>query len=382
MIRRSFRRAKGIALIVLVTIICMLLLAALFMASGLYNVAASERHFTITSKLIAFTLRRSVTTHSLFVETAKRSDHDLVPLGANHFASACAPCHGSPTEQRNPVALNMAPEPPPLRDAGSKWTPEQLFWIVKHGLKYTGMPAWPGEGRDDEVWAVVAFLLRLPDIDQTEYRRLVGAAGRAETLEHSKPIFADPRESLSRSCSRCHGTAGGPPVSRRVPALHSQSAAYLERALEEYRNGTRSSGFMEPIAAALTANESRALAEQYAKADPIPGASIAEDPASFERGRSIAHRGVRESGIPPCLACHSGRASRQFPILGGLSAEYMKGQLSLWRKGLRNRTAYGAIMAVIANRLNEEQIRDVTLYLDSLRDKRDTPAQRPGEESE
>jgi hypothetical protein len=55
---------------------------------------------------------------------------------------------------------------------GHRYTPEQLFSIVKHGIKFTGMPAWPVQQRDDEVWAMVAFLRRLPDLDAAGYRRL------------------------------------------------------------------------------------------------------------------------------------------------------------------------------------------------------------------
>ena len=372
-----FRRAKSIALIVLATLVSLALLAAAFIASGLYNVAASESHFAVTTKLLAVTLRRSVETHSLSVE-GMPSDEDLVPLGANHFAAACAPCHGSPAARRNPVVLNMLPAPPPLGEVASRWSPEQLFWIVRHGFKYTGMPAWPGEGRDDEVWALVAFLQRLPNIGEAQYRELTGAAGISDRTEGPMPTFADPGANLARSCARCHGAEGAPPVSRRVPALHGQSAAYLERALREYRDGTRSSGFMEPVAAALASGEIEAIVEDYAGYDRIGSPAVAKDAESLERGRLIAQNGVRESGIPPCLACHSGRASKQFPVLAGLSAEYMTGQLSLWRRGLRDRSAYGAIMAVIANRLSDRQIRDVTGYLESLRDARPADAPDPG----
>ncbi|WP_162917519.1 c-type cytochrome [Dongia deserti] len=362
------RRWKLIGLVALGTVALLIFLAAIFMASGVYNVAASERHFLVTNKLLAFTLQRSIETHSMFVEVPKQNEEDLVPLGANHFSSACALCHGSPTERRNAVVLRMLPTPPPLKEAATKWTPAQLFWIVKHGLKYTGMPAWPGAQRDDEVWAVVAFLRRLPDMDRAEYRRLVRAEPRTESEERS-PLVFEQKEELPHFCSRCHGTASTLPASRRVPALHGQSAGYLKRALEEYRNGTRSSGFMEPVATNLTAAQIDSLSNEYAERDPIHTAPVPKDSRSLKRGRAIAEIGIRESGIPPCLACHSGRASKQFPILRGLSADYMMGQLSLWRRGLRDETAYGAIMAVIANRLNQQQIRDVTAYLESLQNK-------------
>ena len=55
----------------------------------------------------------------------------------------------------------MLPPPPELSKAAKEWKDEELFWIVKHGIKYTGMPSWVAAERDDEVWSVVAFLKRL-----------------------------------------------------------------------------------------------------------------------------------------------------------------------------------------------------------------------------
>ena len=71
----------------------------------------------------------------------------------------------------------MTPPPPELTGRVSRYKAEELFSIVKHGIKFTGMPAWPVQQRDDEVWAVVAFLRRMPEVDAAEYRRLAYGYG-------------------------------------------------------------------------------------------------------------------------------------------------------------------------------------------------------------
>ena len=58
----------------------------------------------------------------------------------------------------------------PMR--GALYTPGELFWIVKHGIKSTGMPAW-SDHSDDEIWATVAFLENLPGLSEPDYARLV-----------------------------------------------------------------------------------------------------------------------------------------------------------------------------------------------------------------
>ena len=66
----------------------------------------------------------------------------------------------------------MVPAPPVLADVVDDWNSRELFWIVKHGIKYTAMPAWSTQRRDDEVWAMVAFLQQLPRMEAPHYREL------------------------------------------------------------------------------------------------------------------------------------------------------------------------------------------------------------------
>ncbi|MFN2428348.1 MAG: cytochrome c, partial [Candidatus Binatia bacterium] len=81
--------------------------------------------------------------------------------------------------QQPRIAAAMTPKPPDLRTVALTFDPEELFYIVKHGIKFTGMPAWPALERDDEVWAVVAFLRMLPTLDPGEYLELTGMARAA-----------------------------------------------------------------------------------------------------------------------------------------------------------------------------------------------------------
>src|SRR5687768_14177042 len=147
----------------------------------------------------------------------------------------------------------MTPTPPELRQRLSRWDSEELFSIVKHGLKFTGMPAWPAQQRDDEVWAMVAFLQQFPALDAAEYLRLTGgeAPGPAEAalmgaFEGSEAA----RATLRDSCARCHG-ADGLGRDAAFPSLAGQPSAYLREALRAYARGERHSGIMQPVAAGL-----------------------------------------------------------------------------------------------------------------------------------
>ncbi|MGY3622520.1 c-type cytochrome [Bradyrhizobium sp. USDA 10063] len=347
------------------TLLTLAVIAALGVASGLYSVAASRGHFALMRWTLDFAMRRSVATHSVLIRAPPLDRPDMVSLGAGHFDGGCAPCHGSPGEPSNPTVERMLPPPPSLSQAASSWSDAELFWIVKNGIKYTGMPSWVALEREDEVWAMVAFLRALPGMRADEYRKLARVAAPGEDRAGSELAkFGSGTKAIS-VCVRCHGNESQPPSSRLVPVLSGQSAVYLEAALRQYANGWRVSGIMQPVTAELGDGAVAKLAEYYAGLAASRVAPHARPaPEQIARGKSIATAGIPSEGIPPCLACHTGAAA-SFPRLVGQHAPYITEQLRLWQRGLRNRTAHGAIMAAIARRLSEQQIEDVAAFLES-----------------
>ena len=148
-------------------------LAAFVVAwSGLCDLAANRGHLAVVQWFLDFGLRNSVATHAVAVQTPPLDNPDLVRLGAAYFHRGCAYCHGAPGIPVNPIARDMLPSPPDLSASMRPWKERELFWIVEHGLKYTGMPGWVAPEREDEIWAVVAFLKRLPTLDARSYRDL------------------------------------------------------------------------------------------------------------------------------------------------------------------------------------------------------------------
>jgi cytochrome c553 len=240
------------------------------------------------------------------------------------------------------LTRHMLPVPPDLETRGQRWSDEELFWIVLHGLKFTAMPAWSTQERGDEVWSMVAFLRRLPSLDAEAYRALAGGGAGG-------------------SCAQCHGAEGTGPVSRFIPILHGQSEAYLTRALQEYRDGKRASGIMQPEAYALPDAEILRLARFYAGLSP-PATTI--QPGDQTAGETIATAGIPAQNVPACLSCHSG--TTPYPILAGQPAPYLESQLALWRRGVRGNTAHGVIMAAIGSRLTAEQARAVAQYFEAM----------------
>lgn len=348
---------------------------------GLYNIAASRSHWQITEWFLTFTMRNSVETQSMNVTAPPLDDPALIRRGAGHFQGGCAPCHGAPGEPQSPIARQMLPEPPYLAALDQwtqPWDAAELFWIVKHGLKYTGMPAWPALEREDEVWAVVAFLQRLPELSPQTYRLWARgeAALAARTAQENAKLLAlaGPVGDSVAACARCHGFDGAGVGIGAFPRLSDLSAEYLHQALETYAIGARPSGIMQPVAAELSESEMRELATYYAGiADaPYPPAPTlqAADAELLRLGEALVTDGLPEAGIPACSTCHGPQAVADnplYPALAGQYPEYIALQLELWQRDARGDSPYSEIMATIADNMSEAQIRAVALYYGALR---------------
>jgi cytochrome c553 len=342
-------------------------------ASGFIPIKASSGHWEITVWFLQFAKDRSVATHTLALETPSLDEPWLVLKGAGHYEIGCRPCHGSPELHHPRIAQRMLPVPPYLPQTISKWQPEELFYMVKHGIKFTGMPAWPSQQRDDEVWAMVAFLLAFPDLDAEKYRQLV--TGEAAASEEVVPPVAslEPEVTpgtVTKSCAPCHGVDGLGREVAAFPKLAGQRPVYFAASLEAYARGERHSGIMEPIAAALTSEQIRELARHYeSQKAPTPSVPSEQATQSIERGRMIAQRGIPPQDVPACVDCHGPSETPRNPIyprLAGQHADYLVLQLKLFKEEQRGGTAYVHLMRHVAGGLNAEQMHDVAHYYGSL----------------
>lgn len=349
-------------------------LGLIIMASGIVPVRASDGHWGITRAVLSFASRRSVETHAIGTRVPDLEEPALIVRGGGHYDRGCQPCHGAPGEPSSLIARALTPTPPYLPQVVPQWTPAELFQIVRHGLKMTGMPAWPAGGRDDEVWAVVAFLLRLPELGAAEYQRVTwGDAPRRDELAGVD------RPQLVPSCAQCHGEDGMGRGIGAIPRLAGQSPAYLEGALRAYATGARPSGIMGSVAVDLDEITRRELALWYARLEPSAAGSAQRPGGAEERsgvrsdvldlGERIARVGVPERKVPSCVECHGpGDSPRNphYPSLAGQYADYLDLQLTLFREERRGGSDYAHIMRQVVHSLETEEARAVAAWYASM----------------
>lgn len=145
--------------------------AAVMVYGGFYNVAATEQHTQPVFSLLETAMRQSVRLRARGIEPPPLDDERLVLRGAGCFRDKCVQCHGAPGVAQGDIGKSMQPLPGPLVDARQHWTARELYWVTKHGIKMSGMPAWEFRLSDEDLWAVVAFLEKLPDLTPQQYAR-------------------------------------------------------------------------------------------------------------------------------------------------------------------------------------------------------------------
>ncbi|MDR5880514.1 MULTISPECIES: cytochrome c [unclassified Caballeronia] len=158
--------------------------ATAFVLSGNYNMGADAPHWPLTYKILQTLRMRSIDAHSKDIVPPNLNSPDLILKGAGQYAAMCVTCHLAPGVKDSELAPGLYPQPPEL--AKSQLDPRSAFWVIKHGLKMSAMPAW-GKTHDDEtIWSMVAFVNKLPSMSAQEYKEMVAKAPRDEEMEGMK----------------------------------------------------------------------------------------------------------------------------------------------------------------------------------------------------
>jgi mono/diheme cytochrome c family protein len=149
--------------------------AGAFVWSGAYNFAADDPHWPLTERVVETARDRSIEAKLSGITVPDLKDESLIRAGAGNYDAMCAECHLEPGEDHTELSVGLYPAPPNL-GRGPVEDPAESFWIIKHGIKMTGMPAWGKSMEDEDIWGMVAFLQRLPGMSADQYDELVEAS--------------------------------------------------------------------------------------------------------------------------------------------------------------------------------------------------------------
>ena len=147
---------------------------------GWYYVGATKHHFQPVYSLLEQGMHYSVRRNARDIVVPPLGAPAQLLRGAAVYRDNCAQCHGGPGFAQSPIGMSMQPVPGPLVDAGTHWKDRELYWITRHGIKMSGMPAWEYHLSDADIWAAVAFIGTLPGLSAQDYRTITAPAGKVE----------------------------------------------------------------------------------------------------------------------------------------------------------------------------------------------------------
>jgi mono/diheme cytochrome c family protein len=201
------------------------------MLSGIYPLQADRPHFAPIRWLLEIGRTRSVRFHSRGITVPYLGQGSLIKNGFFLYRKNCQPCHGAPGVAADQIGLGINPKPPQLSTVAGDLSNAEIYWVVSHGLKMSGMPAFAPRLSNTDRWGIVAFVRRLSVLSPADYQRLTAAAdqgleltgwGSDDDQGFAQITNANPekgKQLLARyGCITCHAVPGlssahvGPPL--------------------------------------------------------------------------------------------------------------------------------------------------------------------------
>ena len=160
-----------IGLIIAATIVVQVIGAGLFIESGMYDIGADDHHTKTVLALIERLRERSIGVRVRPTNMPALDDSKRIAVGAERYSALCVGCHLAPGVSKSAIRAGLYPHPPSLSQEEVQDS-QRAFWIIKHGIKMSAMPAWGKSMDDTAIWDIVAFVRAMPDMTPEAYQQL------------------------------------------------------------------------------------------------------------------------------------------------------------------------------------------------------------------
>lgn len=145
--------------------------AALVLSAGVFNVAATATPSAVEHYIAGVAVSRSVALRAPKHENPVK-DKAAFEKGLTIYAEACAQCHGGPDVEPLDYFTTLNPPAPELDHFADHWSDGELFWIAKHGIRMTGMPAFGTIYSDEKLWQLVYFLRKADSLSAEHQQKM------------------------------------------------------------------------------------------------------------------------------------------------------------------------------------------------------------------
>lgn len=210
-----------------------------FAYSGIYPIGADVPHNTATHWLLETLRERATERASENIVVPDLDDPQMLASGGADYNEMCSGCHMKPGRDQSEIRQGLYPQPPDLASRGGhpkadeRATAKQ-FWIIKHGIKASAMPAWGLTHDDARIWAMVAFIRRLPELTPDQYQILAAREeGASEEHGHGETTQAHAAGNATSATDSMADAEPAKVVERFQQALSSGDTATALSLLDE-----------------------------------------------------------------------------------------------------------------------------------------------------
>jgi len=155
---------RKILLGAVLTLALMFLSALVVTRLGLMPVSADGTHSRLEARIMPAVLHASIVRHAPGETNPVALNEDHLKAGVDTYKAMCARCHSKPDGEASVYGQSFYPPAPQIPKGMSEYTDSQLFWVIKHGIRNTGMPAWGTMLSDEEIWQLVSLLKNSQDL--------------------------------------------------------------------------------------------------------------------------------------------------------------------------------------------------------------------------
>jgi mono/diheme cytochrome c family protein len=164
--------------IIVATLAAEFLIAIIFINSGLYNVSVTSPDPRPLRWVFSRTSDNSVEHHAKGIAVPSLTDSSMINEGFDHYDEMCVGCHGAPGIERSEIGKGLYPHGPNLAHSAKELEPAEMFWVVKNGIKSTGMPGFGLTHSDQKIWSIVSFLEKMKDMTPQDYKAMQKIPGQ------------------------------------------------------------------------------------------------------------------------------------------------------------------------------------------------------------
>jgi len=155
---------RKILLGAILTLASLLMSALVVTRLGLMPVSADGTHSRLEARIMPAVLHASIARHASGETNPIPLNQDNLKAGIDTYKAMCARCHSTPNGEPSVYGQSFYPPAPKLPEGMAQYTDSQLFWVIKHGIRNTGMPAWGSMLSDEEIWQIVSLLKNSQDL--------------------------------------------------------------------------------------------------------------------------------------------------------------------------------------------------------------------------